>query len=396
MTDRADIVAAPKRAPVEHELKCAPEYYDTPAKSEDEIILAMCRAHDREDSAQRGEPSPWWKDFDRDPDWEQERFLAMREAFDVAKRHLTAPQETGEAAAWRSDMTAAPMHTDILVWWPRVKTDDDDDLTDEIIDGAQIVTQRTGEDQWDEPPFIEGHGLHLDDDWTWALSPMFWQPLGPDPDHMNPLHPAPTPGGASEASSFQERVQPWMMACFGPEISSDRLERNDRFIEEALELAQASDYPKDRAQALVEYVYGRDQGDINQEVGGVMVTLAAHCLAHGVDMHAAAETELARIWTKVDVIRAKQAAKPTGSALPTAVPSPTPAGVEELAEALGPFAAFAEQVEQFVDARAKFGGSSIFPTNHFTLAHFQRAAAALSRFREGRGPALGQSGGAGD
>ena len=53
-----------------------------------------------------------------------------------------------------------------------------------------------------------------------------------------------------------------------------------------------------------------------------MVTLAAYCLAHGLDMHEAGETELARIWTKVDAIRAKQAAKPTGSALPTAAVDP--------------------------------------------------------------------------
>ena len=117
-------------------------------------------------------------------------------------------------------------------------------------------------------------------------------------------------------ATFQSRVQPWMMVCFGPEISADKLERNDRFIEEALELAQASNYPKERAHQLVEYVYNRPQGEINQEVGGVMVTLAAHCLAHGIDMHAAAETELARVWTKVEQIRAKQANKPKGSALP--------------------------------------------------------------------------------
>ena len=120
--------------------------------------------------------------------------------------------------------------------------------------------------------------------------------------------------------TFQSRVQPWMMACFGPEISADKVERCDRFIEEALELVQAGGYTADRAHALVDYVFGRPQGDINQEVGGVMVTLAAHCLAHGIDMHAAGETELARIWTKVEQIRAKQAAKPTGSALPIAQP----------------------------------------------------------------------------
>lgn len=116
--------------------------------------------------------------------------------------------------------------------------------------------------------------------------------------------------------TFQQRVAPWMAATFGPEISLDKLERNDRFIEEALELAQASGYSAERAHALVDYVFNRPQGDINQEVGGVMVTLAAHCLANGVDMHTAGEVELTRIWTLVEKIRAKQAAKPTGSALP--------------------------------------------------------------------------------
>jgi hypothetical protein len=54
-----------------------------------------------------------------------------------------------------------------------------------------------------------------------------------------------------------------------------------------------------------------------------MVTLAALCLAHGLDMHDAAETELARIWTKVEAIRAKQAAKPKHSPLPEALGAPT-------------------------------------------------------------------------
>lgn len=47
-----------------------------------------------------------------------------------------------------------------------------------------------------------------------------------------------------------------------------------------------------------------------------MVTLAALCLASGPDMHEAGETELARVWTKIEAIRAKQAAKPKHSPLP--------------------------------------------------------------------------------
>ena len=130
------------------------------------------------------------------------------------------------------------------------------------------------------------------------------------------------PSPAVVPEGLQQRVAPWMEACFGPEISNDRLERGDRLLEEVLELLQSGDYPKERIAALTDYTYGREKGDPVQEAGGVMITLAAYCLAHGLDMHAAGETELARIWTKIGKIRAKQAAKPTGSALPIASPSP--------------------------------------------------------------------------
>lgn len=117
---------------------------------------------------------------------------------------------------------------------------------------------------------------------------------------------------------FQDRVAPWMQECFGPVVSADKLERNDRFIEEALELVQSLGYSADRAHALVDYVFGRPSGDPDQEVGGVMVTLAALCLASNLYLADAGERELARI-NRPEVIlkiRAKQAAKPKGSALP--------------------------------------------------------------------------------
>lgn len=132
---------------------------------------------------------------------------------------------------------------------------------------------------------------------------------------------------------FQSRVAPWMNTCFGPQISADKLERGDRFLEEVLELLQSGDYPQERIAALTSYTYGRAKGEPAQEVGGVMVTLAAYCLAHGLDMHEAAETELARVWTKVEKIRAKQAAKPTGSALPVAVEAHADPRVQALVDA---------------------------------------------------------------
>lgn len=124
----------------------------------------------------------------------------------------------------------------------------------------------------------------------------------------------------TEEEAFQDRVRPWVLSCFGEDIAADKIERNDRFIEEALELTQACGYERDRAHALVDYVFDREPGEPSQEVGGVMVTLAAHCLAHGNNMHADGERELARISAPevMAKIRAKQAAKPKGSALPVA------------------------------------------------------------------------------
>lgn len=121
--------------------------------------------------------------------------------------------------------------------------------------------------------------------------------------------------------TFQARVLPWLMECFGAEIARDRVERCDRFIEEALELAQSLDWTADRAHALVDYVFGRPAGEPHQEVGGVMVTLAALCEAADLDMQAGGDDELARIMRPeiVQKIRAKQADKPTGSALPIAL-----------------------------------------------------------------------------
>lgn len=134
-----------------------------------------------------------------------------------------------------------------------------------------------------------------------------------------------------ETATLQTRVQPWLMTCFGPEIAGDRTERNHRFLEEALELVQALGATAGEAHQLVEYVYGRAAGEPSQEVGGVMITLAALCLANDLDMHANAETELARINQPeiVERIREKQKRKPAMSPLPGIYPDRQPAAPED-------------------------------------------------------------------
>jgi hypothetical protein len=116
--------------------------------------------------------------------------------------------------------------------------------------------------------------------------------------------------------TFQDRVRHWTVRTFGRTTANDRKERAHRFLEEALELAQASgcDFPETLVLAM--YVYRRPVGVFPQEVGGTLVTLAALCAAHSVNMDVAAEAELARCHENSVRIRAKHAAKPRNSPLP--------------------------------------------------------------------------------
>ena len=54
--------------------------------------------------------------------------------------------------------------------------------------------------------------------------------------------------------AFQMRVLHWLKSCFGELAGIDREERTHRFLEEALELAQANGCTKQDAQMLLDYV----------------------------------------------------------------------------------------------------------------------------------------------
>jgi NTP pyrophosphatase (non-canonical NTP hydrolase) len=109
--------------------------------------------------------------------------------------------------------------------------------------------------------------------------------------------------------SLQQRTDLWMNSCFTYTAIMDKVERNHRFLEEALELVQACNCSREDAHALVEYVYNRPVGEIKQEIGGTILTLAALCSAHDIDMMECAETELVNDWKNIDKIRDKQIVK---------------------------------------------------------------------------------------
>ncbi len=125
-----------------------------------------------------------------------------------------------------------------------------------------------------------------------------------------------------QIDEFQAKVAEWLKACFGEDVAHDKVERIHRFMEEALELFQSLGGTKSEALQLVDYVFSRPWGEPTQEVGGVATTLMALCFAHGFDAQQCAETELSRIWEKIEKIRAKQKAKPKFSVLPVAVEPP--------------------------------------------------------------------------
>lgn len=110
----------------------------------------------------------------------------------------------------------------------------------------------------------------------------------------------------------------WAVDTFGFKAFKSKEERCHRFLEEAVELCQAVGTTKEEALMLVDYVYDREVGQIHQEVGGVMVTLAIMAEAINVDLSAAALQELTRISAPEvqDKIRKKQASKPVSSPLP--------------------------------------------------------------------------------
>ena len=116
--------------------------------------------------------------------------------------------------------------------------------------------------------------------------------------------------------TMTDRVGEWTVACFGDEIAHDKVERIHRFVEEALELAQSVGCDKETILQLVDYVYNRPIGEMEQEIGGVVVTLGALCFAYDIDMENLGQRELDRVWTKVDKIREKQRNKPKMGPLP--------------------------------------------------------------------------------
>lgn len=103
------------------------------------------------------------------------------DCFPIARAALSALREAGAIMEWRPIAEAPKDGTPLLVSWPQLATDESGNLTGAQHGSICVVTEWLG-GGWNEPDFISGHGLHLDDDWAFAIEPTHFMPLPKPPE----------------------------------------------------------------------------------------------------------------------------------------------------------------------------------------------------------------------
>lgn len=94
---------------------------------------------------------------------------------------------------------------------------------------------------------------------------------------------------------MQQKIGGWVRRCFGSRTFVSREERCLRVLEEVLELCQVIGVDPCTIARLVEHVYGREVGQVGQEIAGVGITLLALCESFGVSLDCLVEEEYRRI-----------------------------------------------------------------------------------------------------
>lgn len=86
---------------------------------------------------------------------------------------------------------------------------------------------------------------------------------------------------ASAMAVMQRLAWDWGIRCFGQEHMNSYSIRSLRMAEEAIEAAQACFVDPAVFHKLIDAVYARPIGSVDQELGGVVVTASVLCTATG-------------------------------------------------------------------------------------------------------------------
>lgn len=108
---------------------------------------------------------------------------------------------------------------------------------------------------------------------------------------------------------YQDSVKAWVVDCFGEVKANNIMECSLRLVEEVMELVQALGLPKEQVLKMLVYTYGRPPGEVKQEFGGVMVTLAALAAATDIDLKEAGDDQLDQNTKNKEAIKLKHLLK---------------------------------------------------------------------------------------
>jgi hypothetical protein len=106
------------------------------------------------------------------------------------------------------------------------------------------------------------------------------------------------PFAEMDRNARQEQAVAWAKRAFGDNVVNYPAERGARVQEEANELGQAMGVPRETAHKIVDYVYDRPSGEVDQEIGdiGLCLLIAAASLKLSADE--AERAELNRVLAK--------------------------------------------------------------------------------------------------
>lgn len=92
----------------------------------------------------------------------------------------------------------------------------------------------------------------------------------------------------------QRVILDWVKRMWG-QAAMTAVERALRVVEEAIELCQAVGVSPDVVHKLVDHVYRKPAGKVEQEIGGITITLLAFAALHGISAEKCERDELRRI-----------------------------------------------------------------------------------------------------